>query len=221
MKAYLMAALLVLAPLLSLSQVFGPGLRASTGFTLLPRGERNLPNVTYLEGKYSGIEADYTLFADKHKYYSSAFYGFTAGLRYQKSQNTLRDKVNYYQSTEELKQLSIYALGVNKRSAWNNLVRFGAVGTYDLSQKVDGNFMWNTRPYHLDLYFGFGFDNVRPLSRNTDGLMWTLELNTQYSLLNHVYIKEDQDPVRLWSFGVKLGLYFQYDWYHYREWYNN
>ena len=59
-------------------------------------------------------------------------------------------------------------------------------------------------------------DNIIKRKR-TDGLFWTIEIDSRYNILNHTY----KDPVKLWKMGVKVGLYYQFDWYHYRGWDNN
>jgi len=214
MKALYAVLMLMLAPLGAYPQMFGPAIKYGTGFTLLPRGESNFDDLRYLKGTHTSIDLEYTYYHDRHLRYSSGYWGFTTGIRYQKTRNVLFDIYNYKELEEVNHSIAIPALIANKRWAWQNGFRAGLIASYDYSQKRDGGFAWNTRPWHLDLYFSCGFDHR--LTHRTDGWILPTELFMQYTLLDHIYRDNLPNRVRLLKVGIRVGIGFDYDYYHYR-----
>ncbi len=50
-------------------------------------------------------------------------------------------------------------------------------------------------------------------------LVTSLEVS---KLIYELEYKNDLDnQVKLWKLGAKVGIYYQFDWYHYRGWDNN
>lgn len=214
MKALYAALLLMLAPLAAYPQMFGPAIKYSIGFNLLPRGENNFDNFKYAGGGTSSVDLEYTYFHDRHLRYSSGYWGFSTGLKYQRTRNRLLDFYDYKESSEELHSIAIPMLVANKRWAWNNGFRAGLLPSYDFKTETSSNFPWNTRPLRLDLYFSCGFNHL--LTHRTDGLILTTELFGQYSLIDHIYRDNLPNRVRLLKVGIRVGIGFDYDYYHYR-----
>lgn len=220
--------LIVISPIVLKAQIYGPSFKYNTGYTLLPRGENNFKNYEFLGiadqygqvSKYHSFDLEYTYFDDYHSYYNAYHYGFTTGIKLEKSYNRMINTYTLKREYEEITSISIPMLLANKRSAWQNHARLGLIASKDIQRKTSLGFLWNTRPYHLDLYFSFGFDNIIRRTR-TDGWMCTVELDSRYSILNHIYKEESQESVKLLKIGFKLGIYYQFDWYHYRGWDNN
>lgn len=209
-------------------QLYGPSLKFGTGYTLLPRGENNYPDYVFIGpgnlyggvSKYRSLQLDYTYYHDYDSYYSGFHYGFTTGIWLENSTNGVLNISTFEKKYEEITSIGIPILLANKRFAWQNHARLGIVPSFDIKRKATEDFPWNTRPYHLDLYFSFGFDNIITRSR-TDGWSWSIEVDSRYSILNHAYKGELDNQVKLWKMGVKVGIYYQFDWYHYRGWDNN
>lgn len=209
-------------------QLYGPSLKFGTGYTLLPRGENNYPDYVFIGpgnlydgvSKYRSLQLDYTYYHDYDSYYSGFHYGFTTGIWLENSTNGVLNISTFEKKYEEITSIGIPILLANKRFAWQNHARLGIVPSFDIKRKATEDFPWNTRPYHLDLYFSFGFDNIITRSR-TDGWSWSIEVDSRYSILNHAYKGDLDNQVKLWKMGVKVGIYYQFDWYHYRGWDNN
>lgn len=210
------------------AQLYGPSLKYGTGYTLLPAGEYNYADYTFIGpgnlyggvSKYKTISLEYTYYHDYDTYYSGFHYGFTTGIWLEKSRNGLLNIYTFDKKYEEITSIGIPLLLANKRFAWQNHARFGIIPSMDVQRKVSEDFPWNTRPFHMDLYFSFGFDNVIKRSR-TDGWFWSIEVDSRYSILNHSYKGDLDKKVSLLKLGAKVGIYYQFDWYHYRGWDNN
>lgn len=216
----LLLLIMVLFPIVLTAQVFGPSVKLSSGFVFLPKGENNFPKYKFDKGKFTSIDLEYTFYNDKHKYYNAYYYGFTTGIKYQKTTNSILNTYNSKISNEEIESIIISALLANKRSEWGNNLRFGFNGVYNYKNKKSDNFIWNTRPYNIDLYFSFGFDN-QVLRYRTDGWIYTIEIIGQYNLLDHIYRGNKPNHVKLLRIGGKIGIAYQFDYYHYRRWINN
>ena len=209
-------------------QLYGPSLKFGTGYTLLPRGENNYPDYVFLgpanlyggASNYNNLQLDYTYYHDYDSYYSGFHYGFTTGIWLENSKNGVLNTNTFEKKYEEITSIAVPILLANKRFAWQNHARLGIIPSYDIKRKAPEDFPWNTRPYHLDLYFSFGFDNIITRSR-TDGWSWSIEVDSRYSILNHAHKGDLDNQVKLWKMGVKVGIYYQFDWYHYRGWDNN
>jgi hypothetical protein len=220
--------LIVISPIVLKAQLYGPSLKFGTGYTLLPRGENNYPDYTFLGpgnlyggvSKYRTLALEYTYYHDYDSYYSGFHYGFTTGIWLENSKNGVLNINTFEKKYEEIISIGIPLLLANKRFAWQNHARFGIIPFMDVKQKASEDFPWNARPYHLDLYFSFGFDNIIKRTR-TDGWSWSIEVDSRYNILNHSYKGDLDNQVKLWKMGVKVGIYYQFDWYHYRGWDNN
>lgn len=220
--------LIVISPIVLKAQLYGPSFKFSTGYTLLPSGENNSSDYIFLGpgnlyggvSKYRTLELEYTFYDDTHLYYNGYHYGFTTGIWLENSRNGLLNIYTFEKKYEEITSIGIPLLLANKRFAWQNHARLGVVPSIDINRKTSDEFLWNTRPYHLDLYFSFGFDNIIKQSR-TDGWFWTIEIDGRYNILNHTYKDNLDNKVKLLKLGAKIGIYYQFDWYHYRGWDNN
>lgn len=219
-RVILLLIMVTLPIKVSQAQLFSPSVKLSSGFVFLPSGENNFLNHKFERGKFTTLDLEYTYYRDAHVYYNAYFYGFTTGLKYQKTTNTIINNYNQKSSSEEIESIIIPLLLANKRNAWNNNFRFGFLGIYDFKRKADDKFIWNTRPYHIDIYFSFGFDN-QILRYRTDGWMWTIEMTGQYSLTDHIYRGNNPNHVKLLKIGGKIGIIYEFDYYHYRGWINN
>ena len=220
--------LIVIFPTVLKAQLYGPSFKFGTGYTLLPRGENNYPDYVFLGpanlyggvSKYRTLSLEYTYYHDYDTYYSGFHYGFTTGIWLENSKNGVLNINTFEKKYEEITSIGIPLLLANKRFAWQNHARLGIIPSMNIQRKASDDFPWNTRPYNIDLYFSFGFDNILKRTR-TDGLFWTIEIDSRYSILNHSYKGDLDNQVKLWKMGAKIGLYYQFDWYHYRGWDNN
>lgn len=218
MRVLILALLLFLAQNQGLSQVFSPSIKRSFGTSFLFSGERNIDNVSYKGGRIFSYDLEYTYLHDNRSYYSGYFLGFTTGLKYQTTTNQLRYNNVVYQ--DRTTSLAVPALLAYKVYEWGNVLRVGLVGSKDLKYMADPNYMLTPRDYHLDAYLSFGFDNRFGRYR-TDSWLYTIEIFGQYNLLNHTYNSSGVYGTRLFRFGGKVGIAYQFDYYHYRKWYNN
>ena len=220
--------LIVISPIVLKAQLYGPSFKFGAGYTLLPSGENNYSDYTFLGpanlyggvSKYRTLSLEYTYYHDYNTYHTGFHYGFTTGIWLENYHNGLLNIYTFEKKYEEITSIGIPILLANKRFTWQNHARLGIIPFKDVKRKVSEDFPWNTRPYHLDLYFSFGFDNIIKRYR-TDGWCWTIEIDGRYSILNHVYKNDLDSQTKLFKLGVKVGIYYQFDWYHYRGWDNN
>lgn len=182
----------------------------------LPSHKTNYLNTKYDGGSMRSIDLEYTYLHDNHSYYNGTFYGFTTGIKHITSKNKLTSVEGVV--TEELQTIAIPLLLTIKENEWNDVLRVGFVTGYHYKKSTDDNYAWNTRPYTVDLYMSFGFDN-RVIRYRTDGWMWSLEVFGQYNVTNHTYKESDSHKaVRLLRVGARVGIVYQFDYYHYRRW---